>query len=235
VRDKVRERAREERKTGRSRKQKKTLTRKLKKIRRAVMERRALRFRRAKAAEEEGGLLKSIGKGVEEGTGGGFRGALGKAGAAFRVAGLIVTIVMVAADLLIKGGQFARKFSGGQSQRLIDATDADTMYGGMDEEIAANLATVSFVEGNQDLLRIIGKQGRVNNQIADLMNEKRKLFLMQIQGMDKINRDPLLDAPETIVEMLISKANHADLKGLADKAGAAVRSKTLKGPIKSRR
>lgn len=204
VRDKVRERAQEERKTERTRKQKNRILRRTS---------RALRNRAqvSRARKPSGGLASGAGKAVKG-------------------AGVVVAIVAAIGELIIQGGRAARRASG-HSSRLVDATDAHTLYGGMDEAISADLAAVSFVEGNEDLLRIIGRQGRVNEQIADLMHEKRRLALIQAQGADKINRDPELDAPETLVDMLIAKANKAGLKGLADKAGSAVRSKTLKGPI----
>lgn len=209
VRDKVRERAQEERKTERSRKQKSRL---LRRTRRALRGRVQAARARARAKPKAPGGFKP------------------NAGTAIKGVGVVVTVIAVIAELIIQGGRAARRASG-HSSRLVDATDAHTLYGGMDEAISADLAAVSFVEGNEDLLRIIGRQGRVNEQIADLMHEKRRLALIQAQGADKINRDPALDAPETLIDMLIAKANKAGLKGLADKAGSAVRSKTLKGPI----
>lgn len=220
VRDKVRERAQEDRKTQRAQRKQSKILRKARQIQRV---RRLTKARKIRA--------KSLGTAGRGAAGG----AMGRIGTLARGAGAVGLLVAALGELVIQGGRAARKFGSGHSERLMDATDADTMYGGLDEEIAADLAAVSFVESNPDLLRIIGRQGKVNSQIADIMHEKRRIALMQMQGADRINRDPDLDAPETIVDMLIAKASKADLKGLADRAGAAVRSKTLKGPIKTGR
>lgn len=240
MRDKVRERAREERKTQRAQGQKKSL---LRRVRRATRARR-IRAARARSARLRKKGLKTVSKkavkfGAKKAAAGAAGVAAGvAAGAATGTAGAIAVAAVVAvvtlAEIVIAGGRAARRLSG-HSARLVDATDADTLYGGMDEAIAADLATVGFVEGNEDLLRIIGREGRVNSQIKDMMHEKRRLFLMRAQGIDLINRSPDLDSPDTLIDQLVKAARREDLRGLADKAGAGIRSKTLKGPTKTGR
>lgn len=217
VREKVQERAQEERRTSHERRKKRRL---LKRLRRARSVRKTARARKLAAKGAKPGLGTAAAKGAAQ------AGAAGAARAAVGVLGSVVTLIAILAEAVIQGGRAARRFSGGHSGRLVDATDADTLYGGLDEEIAADLAAVSFVEGNEDLLRIIGKQGKVNGQISDLLNEKRRVALMQLQGADAINRSPDLDAPETILDMLIAKAHREGLRGKADQAAAAIRTKS---------
>lgn len=137
-----------------------------------------------------------------------------------RLAGAL-GLVMLAADAVILGAVAVRRVRGA-SIRLIQAQDAHTLYGDLDEQATAAAEARGFIEGNSDLLRIIAIEGRVNSQILGIANFVRKDALDRARANDLIERYPGFDSADTVVDQWI-KQTVVSIKAVADDAIDALR------------
>lgn len=219
-----RRRAQEERKTDRVRKRRSSIVQRIKRIR-AVRRLQSLSKRAGKAKNAIRNPFKTGAKGA--GSAGGIRKAA-------RGAGRVVGIVAIVLEAIIVGGRAARAVSG-KSGRLIDAEDADTMLGALDEQATAAAEARGFIESRPNLLRVIAQQGKVNSQIVAIAAEQERISLIRARGADLIARDPDFDSPDTLIAKIIAKSQEANLKGLADEAAEAIRSTTGQGRMTTAR
>lgn len=128
------------------------------------------------------------------------RGA-GRAAGMLKFIGRAFGLLTFAVQGTIWQGRVARQKQG-QSRRLIDATDAHTIFGLMDEQIAANVAARDWVESDPMKLYVIGQQGRVNSQILQMASDMRTQAWRRITGRDIIDRDPSFDVPDSEIDQL---------------------------------
>lgn len=138
-------------------------------------------------------------------------------------AGKAFGVVAIVLEAIILGGQAARRL-GGQSERFVEATDAHTLLGDLDEEATATANARNFIESNGNLLRIIAQQGKVNSQILRIASDMKKSALHRAMGADLINREPQFDSADTVIDLLIKKGEDVNLKGLVDKAAYLIRA-----------
>ena len=124
-------------------------------------------------------------------------------------------------EAAITAGQVARA-AGGASQRLVEAQDQDDLWFDLDEKATALRESRGFVESDRDLLRIIGKEGKVNNQIASIADDMRKMAFTKAVGDNLIEIDPAFDSRDTLQDQMIhiikDEAAKANLKQKADEA-----------------
>ena len=157
-------------------------------------------------------------------------GARTVASRAIPVAGWALLLV----DLLTLGPQLARRIGGGKSGRLVEAEDAQTLMGDLDNEAAANAFALGEIESDRGLLRAIGQDGKINSSIQVMINVAKRRALVQSQGADILYRDPAFDSKDTMLDKLLGKVRDADLKTMADTAFAKLRELGL-GKIKTGR
>lgn len=153
----------------------------------------------------------------------------GRPGLGSRVAGAagVAFLFVEAVNIL---GRTARRGELGVSGRLLDAMDQDTRYGQLDE-VATGIATArGQLEGNEDLMRIVGIQGRVNSQIAEIGAWFKERETARAIGADLIEREPTFDHIDTIIDQGIQGAA-LRIKNGADAAVNAIRSLLGKGPL----
>tara|TARA_R110000824_G_scaffold366507_2_gene555179 strand:+ start:199 stop:879 length:681 start_codon:yes stop_codon:yes gene_type:complete len=209
-----RRRAKEARETARAKKKKKGQLKKMRKARRArkLSAGKAARVARSASAAKTGLSLAS---------------KAGKLGSRFAGPVGIALLVMDATNLV---GSNMRRAEGGVSARLLGAMDQDGIYQGLDEEATGAENGRKNIEGRENLLRIIGKENRVNSQIAQLTEyfiEKETAIAI---GNDLIEREPAFDHLETVVDKALVGAVDA-VKSGADSAINAMRGWAGKGPI----
>lgn len=120
-------------------------------------------------------------------------------------------------------GGTVRRAEQGVSGRLLAAMDQNTIYGQLDEIATGAALGRGSVEGNDDLLKIIGRQGRVNAQIGRLGAWFRERETARAIGADLIEREPGFDHLESIADKVIANS-HSLLKGAADRGVNAIRS-----------
>lgn len=120
-------------------------------------------------------------------------------------------------------GSTVRRAEQGVSGRLLAAMDQDTIYGQLDEIATGAALGRGSIEGNDDLLKIIGRQGRVNAQIGRLGAWFRARETARAIGADLIEREPGFDHLESIADKVIANS-HSLLKGAADRGINAIRS-----------
>lgn len=214
----TRERAREERHIERARNRKSRIFRRIRRARRLRKRLAARQFGRSQRGAAASRAANAAAR----------RRAIGA------TAAKAIGIAAVAVELLIEGGRVARAL-GGKSGRLINAEDANTIYGDLDEQATASAETRGFVESKSSLLRIIARQGKVNSQITSIAQDLKRLALMRARGSDLIEREPAFDSPDRIMDKLIKKAAELDLKGLADRAALLLKQNTGIGALKSTR
>jgi hypothetical protein len=131
---------------------------------------------------------------------------------------------LTAAEALITAGKSKRRLEGA-SQRLTEAQDADTMWiENLDEKAVARRAARGFVESNRNFLRIIGREGKVNEQIFSLAEDVRRQAFTQAVNIDKLERDPRLDSPDTMQDLMIrALKDEARRQNLKEKLTEALR------------
>jgi len=139
----------------------------------------------------------------------------------------VALLVMDAANVV---GSTIRRAEGGVSGRLLGAMDQDDWYNRLDEEATGRENGRKNIEGREDLLRIIGMEGRVNSQIAQLTSYYIEKETDIAIGNDLIEREPTFDHLETIVDKGISGAVDS-LKSGADSAINAMRGWLGKGEL----
>jgi len=200
-----RRKAVEERKLARAKRKKSTIVSKLRKARiiRGVQSARA---------------IKASGLG---------RKVAAKAGS--RLAGP-VGIALLAMDVVNAVGSVSRRAEGGISGRLLEAMDQNTIYGQTDEIATGTARAREGIEGNEDLLKIIGIQDRVNSQVGQLGAWFKEREIARAIGSDLIEREPSFDHLESIADKAIAGSMNA-LKVGADEAINAIRSFAGKGPL----
>lgn len=110
---------------------------------------------------------------------------------AARGAGLFA-VVPVLMELTIYMGQLGRRAKGA-SKAFVEAQDAHTIFGSLDEHIAANIAARDFVEARPMLLKTIALEGKVNEGILSVAADTRRAALETAIGQDLMSRDPSLD------------------------------------------
>ena len=208
-----RRRAREAKETYKA-KRKSRLTRK--KIQRAAQARKV----------QVGGRVASNAKKVSAAKG------LGKAGTAKGASRMMgwVGVALLAVDGVNAVGGAMRRAEGGVSGRLLDAMDQNDMYQGLDEQATGIAKGRGHIESNNDLLRIIGTEGRVNSQIGQLgayFKEKETAIAI---GSDLIEREQGFDHLGTIADKAI-QSGASGLKSVTDDTINAIRGWIGKGPI----
>ena len=140
---------------------------------------------------------------------------------ASRIAGP-VGVALVIMDAIGVAGRTMRRAEDGISGRLLDAQDQDAIYGGMDEQATGAAKGRASIEGREDLLRIIGTEGRVNSQIASLGSYFKEKETAIARGSDLIEREPGFDHLESIADKAIEKGTSA-IKSGADSAINSIR------------
>ena len=151
-------------------------------------------------------------------------GAAAKMGsrAGSRVLG-VASLALVAMDAANIIGSTARRAGQNVSGRMLAAMDQNTIYGQMDEIATGAARGRGNIEGNDDLLKIIGRQGRVNAQIGRLGAWFRERETARAIGSDLIEREPGFDHMESIADKVIVGAK-AGLKNSADAGVNAIRA-----------
>lgn len=196
-------RIREERKQDKAKKRRLAIAKKMKSLRKARRAQNA-RARSVKAPRGSGGMAAKI-----------------SAGAA-RIAGP-VGVALVIMDAIGAAGRVARRAEGGISGRLLDAQDQDAIYGDMDEQATGAANARATIEGKEDLLRIIGSEGRVNSQIGALGAYFKEKETAMAMGADLIEREPGgFDHLESVTDKAIEKGTSA-IKSGADSAINGIR------------
>lgn len=209
-----RRRADEARKTHRAKRKSRL---KLKKLRQAKRARDAGRLGVAKTA----GAAKQVSAAKN----------LGKAGAkgGSRMMGVVGAALLVM-DGINAVGSVSRRAEGGVSGRLLDAIDQHEMYGSLDEASTGAAKGRGHIEANNDLLRIVGTQGRVNSQIGQLGAYFREKETAIAIGSDLIDREPTMDFLGTIADKAIEKGA-SKMKQVTDDAINGIRGWIGKGDI----
>jgi hypothetical protein len=187
----------------------------LRAINKAKMARRLQSARSLKMASKARGAGATAAKG------------LGKAGS--RILGPLGVALLVM-DAINVVGSTSRRLDGGVSGRLLEATDQDTIYGLTDELASGAAGGRNSIEGDEDLLRIIGQQGRVNSQIGRLGSWFRERETARAIGADLIEREPSFDYLESIADRVLD-AGATAVKVSTDSAINAIRSALGKGAL----
>jgi hypothetical protein len=203
-----RRRANEARKTYSQKRKRRKL---LKKARRAQQARRLQAGKPARTARRAAAAKSLASKSAKTGAKIGSR-LMGPVGVAL--------LVMDAINIV---GNTMRRAEGGVSGRLLDAMDQDGIYGGLDELATGASKARGHIESNYDLLRIIGREDRVNSQIGQLGAYFREKETAIAIGSDLIEREPSLDHLGTIADKGIEKSV-SFMKSVTDKAINAIRS-----------
>lgn len=120
-------------------------------------------------------------------------------------------------------GSTVRRAEQGVSGRLLEAMDQNTIYGQLDEIATGAALGRGSIEGNEDLLKVIGRQGRVNAQIGRLGSWFRERETARAIGSDLIEREPGFDHLESIADKVIAGAQ-SGLKSAADRGVNAIRA-----------
>lgn len=200
-------RAREERRTQRTKQKKRKLLKRMRQSKTLRKLQGGGARRGAHAAGKAGGLLTGASK-------------LGIKGAS-RLAGP-VGVALLLYDAISYAGGAVRRAEGGISGRLLDAQDQNDIYGLMDEQATAASNTRGLIEGDPDLLEIIGAEGRINSQIAKLGAWFKERETARAIGADVIDREPGFDHLESVLDKAIDNAMVA-LKSDVDGAIDAVK------------
>jgi len=209
------ERAQEERRTRATHERRRKMRRKLliDRARRRIAAGRAERKRKA--------------RNLKAGRGGGR--AAGKAAAAKTAAKWGSRAIPVAgwalllADLLVIGARAGRRIEGASS-RLLDAQDANLSQAGLHLEAEANAQALGFVEGDRDLLRAIGQDGKMNSSIAALVAAVKKDAHERAIGANYIQSDPFFDSADTLLDRLLAKMTEDGTINKADRAVDLIRA-----------
>lgn len=142
---------------------------------------------------------------------------------AARGASRVLGAAAVFAETVIRVGQAFRQVEHGMSKRLIEAQDAHTIYGDLDEQFTAASNTRSFFESRPDLLRAARNSTTTAAGLTKVAEDINRLELFAARGADAIERDVAFDSPDTmedkILKELIQKARES---GVADKAATAI-------------
>lgn len=153
----------------------------------------------------------------------------GSAGMRSRVAGGlgVAFLFMEAVNI---AGRTARRGELGVSGRLLDAMDNHTRFGLVDEQVTGIANARAGIEGNEDLLRIVGIQGRVNAQIADVFDIIKERETARAIGADVIEREMGFDSMDTLMDKAI-QASAREIKDGADRLVNALRRWQGKGEL----
>jgi len=208
-----RRRAREARETTRAKDKRSAL---IGRLRAARIARRAQTARKAATARRAASAETKAATGIGEKAGSRFLGPVG--------------VALLFVDAVNMVGSTLRRAEGGISGRLLDAMDQDTIYGSLDETATGAQQGRKNIEGDEDLLKIIGIEGRVNSQIGQLGAWFRQREIARAIGSDLIEREPAFDHLGSIADKAIDGSVHA-LKTVADKAVNAIRSYQGKGAL----
>tara|TARA_R100000458_G_scaffold59708_2_gene71305 strand:+ start:699 stop:1376 length:678 start_codon:yes stop_codon:yes gene_type:complete len=139
-------------------------------------------------------------------------------------------VALLVMDGVNSVGSVGRRAELGVSGRLLEAMDQDAIYGNMDEMVTGVSQARSRIESNEALLRIIGLEGRVNSQIAELGAYFREKETAIATGSDIIEREPDFDHLGTIADKVIEKAS-VGIKEVADEAINSIRGWLGKGEL----
>lgn len=141
-----------------------------------------------------------------------------------------VGVALLVMDAVNVVGSVARQAEGGVSGRLLTAMDQNDIYGNLDENATGAANSRKSIEGDEDLLRVIGREGRVNSQIGELGAYFREKETAIAMGSDLIEREPSFDYLGTAADQIIDKTTSA-IKTGADGSINAIRGWLGKGPI----
>lgn len=146
-----------------------------------------------------------------------------------RVAGPVgaALLILDAANAI---GRTFRRAGDDVSGRLLEAQDRHDVYGILDEQATGAANARGIIEGNTDLLRIVGIEGGVNPQIAYLNSYFRERETARAIGSDLIEREPAFDHLQSVLDKSIDGARWL-LKTTADDFVNAVRDYFGKGPL----
>ena len=139
-----------------------------------------------------------------------------------RLAGTFGAALLIM-DAVNAVGSTVRRAEQGVSGRLLEAMDQNTIYGQMDEIATGVAQGRGSIEGQEDLLKVIGRQGRINAQIGRLGAWFRTRETARAIGADLIEREPGFDHLESIADKVIDGAK-SGLKSAADRGVNAIRS-----------
>lgn len=134
-----------------------------------------------------------------------------------------VGVALLMMDAINIAGSTVRRVEGGVSGRLLEAMDQDSIYGNLDELATGAARGRENIEGDEDLLRIIGSQGRVNAQIGQLGAYFKERETARAIGADLIEREPTIDHLGSVADKVIQNSAHA-VKTAADSAVNSIRS-----------
>lgn len=212
----TRERANEERRSKQAARKRRGLLSRLRRVR-ALRQARRVRKGRAGRAGRGG-----VGIGAKSALKAGSRGLMMRAGSR---AIPVVGWALLAVDVLVQGVKLDKRFRG-RSGRLVEAEDAHTVMGVLDEEAIANAEALNFVESDADLLRSIGRAGKMSSSMATVVEKIKALALARAHGADLIRRDPHFDSADSLLDKIILRANES---GLRDKVDTTIRALRAEG------
>ena len=215
-RSKSPKRAAEDRATAQTRRRQSTLLRKMR-IAKRLRRSRNQGTGRASRLGSRGGRLRQMAGRVG-----------GRVAAGMKMGGRAVPILgwaYMAMEATIMGGQALRRGKG-VSSRLVQAQDANSLMGGLDEEATAQVKTRQIIESNPRFLEMIARHGKVTDSIYRISRGHYREQLATAQGSDQINRTPDFDSADTLVDKLLKMANDKNIKELADEAADLIRRKT---------
>ena len=215
-RSKSPKRAAEDRATAQTRRRKSTLLRKMR-IAKRLRRLRAKGGGRASRLGARGGGLQQMATRVGKGAAAGLR--LGAKAVP------ILGWAYMAMEAVIMGGQALRRGKG-VSSRLVQAQDANSLMGGLDEQTTAQVKTRQVIASNPRFLEMIARHGKVTDSIYKISRGHYREQLATAQGADQINRTPDFDSADTLVDKLIRMADEAGIKEKADEAADLIRKKT---------
>lgn len=154
--------------------------------------RRLVRGRRARASRRAVRLAQSGSAAV--------RGAqtARAASAAANPIGLAVVAAVVATGVITR-------LVSGRSFENMGAQINKMLLGDMDEAARADIDTRKRLGGDREVARIIGIEGKVNNQIARLHADLARLRKMELDGSSKITEDKYFQS-NSAIDMLILRA-----------------------------
>jgi len=142
------------------------------------------------------------------------------AGRVVPVAGWILLLM----DLVILGGQAARRFGvHDASGRLVEAEDAHTIFGDLDEKATANAEVLGALEGDRGALRAIGQDGGMSSSLRSNVAKLKAQALRRAHGADMIARDPHFDSADSLLDQLIALWDMSGVKAAVDRAIPTIR------------
>lgn len=140
------------------------------------------------------------------------RGATAASGASAAVGGLVAAGVIAAAVIT--------RLASGQSFENMGQQVNNILLGDMDDEARASAGARKRLSGDSDIARIVGREGRVNSQIASLHKDLKKLQLRDEIGASLIKSQTGMQN-NGLFDMLIIRGRDAFLRSWNGSGGPA--------------